>query len=299
MAVSLNENNFGELVDYFGGRDDLHYGLVRVLYNLSFIEDPTRIIRAVRFEQRYKINIEPQTLKLLKDAVQQQVLLKVSNDRLWDELSHIMMEPEAGKMLARLDALHIWPQVLPGVTFWEVQPVLKGLHKSIARLEDWGFGIEGDPWLPYIIAILHWSDREVAESICSKYSLSRRQTEKVMATLGCWKEVMAALSDSSQTRISGLAGVILKLPREAYPLLLTVMDEKHLKQRLKTVLNTIKESRPSINGNYIKKLGYKPGPVYRDALNGLWKAKMDGLVSSEEEEREFIQDFLRKAEGEL
>ena len=300
MAVSLNRDNFGDLVDYFGGRDDLHYGLVRVLYNLSFIEDPTRILRAVRFEQRYKISIEPQTLKLLNDAVQQQVLLKVSNDRLWDELSHILMEPEAGKMLTRLDALHIWPQVLPGVTYWEVQPVLKGLHKSMAKLGDWGFDIECDPWLPYIIAILHWSDREVAESICAKYSLSRKQTEKVMATLGCWKEVLAVLSDSSdKTRLSDLAGVILKLPREAYPLLLTVLDEKPLKQRLKTVLNTIKKSRPTLNGDYIKKLGYKPGPVYREALNSLWRAKMDGLVSCPEEEEEFLKAYLKKTGGEI
>lgn len=295
MAVSLKSDTFGDLVDYFGGRDDLHYGLVRVLYNLSFIEDPTRILRAVRFEQRYKISIEPQTLKLLEDAVQQQVLLKVSNDRIWDEISHILMEQRVGKMLARLDELQVWPQVFPGVTYWEVQPVLKDLQKSIARLKDWGFEILTDPWLPYMMAVLHWSGRDVAESICSKYSLSRKQTEKVLLTLERWKDVLSFFSESSEeTRISELAEEVLSLPQEAYPLLLTILDEKSLKHRLKTVLLAVTKSRPSITGEYIKELGYRPGPIFRDALYALWKAKMDGLAGTLSEEKDFLNQFLKE-----
>ncbi|MFZ5632726.1 MAG: CBS domain-containing protein [Bacillota bacterium] len=300
MAVSLNQESFGDLVDYFGGREDLHYGLVRVLYNLSFIEDPTRILRAVRFEQRYKINIEPQTLKLLEDAVKQQVLLKVSNDRLWDELYHIMIEPEAGKMLSRLNALQIWPQVLPGVSYWEVQPVLSGINKSINLLHDWGFNSLAEPWLPMMIAILHWSDREVAGKICSKYSLSRKQAEKVMATLEGWQEALANLwRTPEKDRISDLAQKILELPREAYPLLITLLDEGWMKERFRSILTAIKENKPVLNGKYIKSLGYRPGPVYKLALTELWRARLDGLVRSEAEERDFLAEYLKKFEGDI
>lgn len=299
MAVSLNQENFGDLVDHFGGREDLHYGLVRVLYNLSFIEDPTRILRAVRFEQRYKIRIEPQTEKLLKNAVRQQVLLKVSNDRLWDELYHIMMEPEAGKMFARLDGLQVWPQVLPGVTYWEVQPVLKGINRSIALLKEWGANDHADPWLPMMIAVLHWSDPEVARNICSKYSLSRRQTGKVTATLEGWREALAKIwKNPETTRISDLAQIIMELPRESYPLILALLDEDWMKKRFKDVLEAIKNNRPVLNGKYIKSLGYKPGPIFRDALGELWKARLDGLVESEEEEKEFLNHYLKNCKGE-
>jgi tRNA nucleotidyltransferase (CCA-adding enzyme) len=205
------------------------------------------------------------------------------------------MEPRVGKMLSRLDELQVWPQVFPGITYWEVQPVLKDLQKSIARLKDWGFETLTDPWLPYMMAILHWSGREVAENICSKYSLSRRQTEKVMITLERWKDVLAAFSESSEdTRLSQLAEAVLNLPQEAYPMLLTVLDEKSLKQRLKTVLGAITKCRPSLNGEYIKNLGYKPGPIYREALSALWRSKMDGLVGTVEEEREFLNQFLKR-----
>ncbi|MCL6478937.1 MAG: CBS domain-containing protein [Peptococcaceae bacterium] len=300
MAVSLNRESFGNLIDYFGGREDLHYGLVRVLYNLSFIEDPTRILRAVRFEQRYKINIEPQTLKLLEDAVKQQVLLKVSNDRLWDELYHIMIEPEAGKMLSRLNALQVWPQVLPDVSYWEVQPVLNGINKSINLLNEWGFNSLTERWLPMIIAVLHWSDRETAGKICSKYSLSRKQTEKVMTTLEGWREALADLwKTPEKAGISDLAQKLLELPREAYPLLITLLDEEWMKQRFRNILTAIKENKPVLNGKYIKSLGYKPGPIYKLALTELWRARLDGLVRSEEEEKEFLSGYLKKYEGEI
>ncbi len=298
MAVSLNQDSFGDLVDYFGGREDLHYGLVRILYNLSFIEDPTRILRAIRFEQRYKINIEPRTVKLLQDAVRQQVLLKVSNDRLWDELSHILMEPEAAKMLARLDALQVWPQVLPDVSHWEVQPVLKGINKSTRLLMDWGYNDLADPWLPVLIAVLHWSEEEVARNICIKYNLNRRQTEKILSTLEGWQDVLTHLwRDKGSLRFSDLAQMVLSLPRESYPLLVTLLDEDRIRQRFRDILRGIRENRPSVSGKYIKSLGYKPGPVYREALTELWRARLDGIVSSEEEEKEFLREYLKKQRG--
>ncbi|KJS02996.1 MAG: polynucleotide adenylyltransferase [Peptococcaceae bacterium BRH_c4a] len=297
MSVSLNQDDFGELVDYYGGREDLHYGLVRVLYNLSFIEDPTRILRAVRFEQRYKIQIEPQTLKLIKEAVKQQVLLKVSNDRLWDELCHIMLEPGAARMFARLDVLQVLPQVLPGVTYWEVQPVLKGISSSVKILREWGMGgDQTEPWLPMLIAVLHWSDEDVAEKICIKYSLNRKQTEKVMVTLKGWRDALTKIwKDPESIKISDLARIIMDLPKESYPLLMALLDEEWMKQRFKAILTAIKENKPVLNGKYIKSLGYKPGPLYRNALTELWRARLDGLVSSEEEEKEFLDQYLENS----
>ncbi|MFZ5597668.1 MAG: CBS domain-containing protein [Bacillota bacterium] len=298
MAVSINEDDFGDLVDYFGGREDLHYGMVRVLYNLSFIEDPTRILRAVRFEQRYKISIEPQTLKLLKDAVKKNVLARVSDDRLWDELSHIMMEPESGKMFARMDQLKVWPQVFPGVTYWEVQPVLNGLKKSMKTLAKWGHNEYKDSWLPVIIAVLHWCSRETAEQICKKYSLNLKQTEKVITTLEGWRETLAAVwKASGEVKTSYLANLVINLPRESYPLLLTVLDEEWMKKRFRTILDAIKNNRPTLTGRYIKELGYKPGPIYRDALTELWRAKLDGLVGTESDEKEFLKQYLEKVKG--
>lgn len=297
MAMALNEDRFGDVVDYFGGQDDLHQGRVRVLHNLSFIEDPTRILRAVRFEQRYRLQIEPQTLKLLKEAVRQGVLNRVSNERIWHELKTILEEPEAGKMLARFDELKLWPLIFPGTSFWEVQPVVRGLNKSMGILRTWGFKESDVKWLPFFIAAVHWADPGTAESVCHRYSLNKRQTEKVLATLAGWRDIMANVwKDPREIKSSQLAGPILALPREAYPLLLTVLDEEWMRQRLKQLLTTIHNNKPSVNGKFIKSLGYRPGPVFREALEAAWRARLDGQINTLEEEEAFVKDFMERSD---
>ncbi|MBE3588814.1 MAG: CBS domain-containing protein [Thermoanaerobacteraceae bacterium] len=300
MAVDLNGEHFGDLVDYFGGREDLQQGLIRVLYNLSFIEDPTRLLRAVRFEQRYRFTIEPQTLKLVQEAVQREVLQRVSVERLWDELKHILMEPAAGKMLDRLDRLGIWPFVFPGVTYWEVQPVLSGLDRAIKTLQDWDFLGGVEVWLCYFIAALHWSTPEAAAELCRRYHLNKRQTEKVLNSVQNWRQVLSTVWKQNNHRPnSELAHLILALPREAYPLLLSLLEEEWMRHRFHQLLLLIRESRPTVDGKYIKSLGYRPGPVFRRALDAVWQARLDGQVKNSDEEKAFIQEFLRRHQGEI
>ncbi len=303
MAVSLNSYNFGKLVDYFGGREDLQYGLtglIRVLHNLSFIEDPTRILRAIRFEQRYQMGIEPQTLRLLTEAVNQGVLNKVSNARLWEEIKHILTEPRAGKMLERLFNLEVWPYLFPGVEFKDVQPYLLRLAECISTINSWGFQDPQQKWLPYLIAILHRSQRKTAAGICAKYNVAKRQSEKIFTTISGWEDILLVISDMPQgTPASKLAVPVLSLPRESYPLLLTMMDSDWLVKRFRSLLQAIKSSKPTINGKFIKSLGYSPGPIYREVLEAIWQARLDGKVSTEEEEETFAHNYLSGIEGEM
>ncbi|TYO95582.1 CBS domain-containing protein [Desulfallas thermosapovorans] len=295
MAVALNEDSFGNLVDFFDGREDLQNHIVRVLHNLSFIEDPTRILRAIRFEQRYGFKIEPQTLKFLNESVRRGVLAKVSNDRLWDELKHILAETEAEGMLRRMEELGVWAYIFPRVNYWEVEPVLKDLPRSIRQISDWGMMVPSSGWLVYFIAVLHWSDAEIARENCAKYNLSKRQTEKVLAALKGWSSTVALIWKAPRhVKVSQLAKALLQMPRESYPMLLAILEEDELKERFRELLNIIKDSKPRINGKYIKQLGYRPGPVYREALDALWRERLDGNLRTEEDEQAFVRDYLAR-----
>lgn len=300
MAVALDDERFGELIDYFGGRQDLQDGLVRVLYNLSFIEDPTRILRAVRFEQRYGFTIESQTLKFLKEAVHQQVLLRVSAERLWEELKYILMEPRADKMLARLDELQVWPYVFPGVSYQEVRPVLENLHRSLETLEEWNLFKPLKRWLCYFIGLLHRAEPEVAERLCDQYHLKKRRKERVVKTLLGWREVAAGIQQIADHDQTGeLARRILALPRESYPLLLAVLEGEQAQEHLRQLLTLVLNSRPTVDGKFIKSLGYRPGPIFRQALDTVWQARLEGKVKTREEEIAFIQDYLYRQGGKI
>jgi len=105
VAASLNPGSFGALIDFYGGRRDIKKGVVRVLHDESFIDDPTRIFRAVRFEQRFDFKIEKRTLKLIRDAVNLKMLERIEKYRIRNEMLLILKEKEPIKTLSRLDEM--------------------------------------------------------------------------------------------------------------------------------------------------------------------------------------------------
>ncbi|MBO8137912.1 MAG: CBS domain-containing protein [Desulfotomaculum sp.] len=296
MAISLNPGTFGELVDYFGGREDLYAGIVRVLHNLSFVEDPTRMLRAVRFEQRYQMHMDPQTLRLLKEAVYEELITRVSDERLWYEIKIILNEPEPADVLHRLWELGLWEQIFPEITYWEVQPVLEEIPQALMVLRNWGWDEPAEKWLIYFIAMLHWNDEESATNICRRFTLGRRQTEKIIATIKHWRDALAELSSPEEQKVSQLARTLQMLPREAYPMFLAVIKEKLAVMRFRQVMEAVRSKKPTVNGKDLKSMGFKPGPFFRKALDKVWQAKLDGLVNNREEELNLAKEIMYKLE---
>jgi tRNA nucleotidyltransferase (CCA-adding enzyme) len=95
LAICLDPGHWGELLDFYGGEEDLKQGIIRVLHSLSFVEDPTRMLRAVRFEQRLGFRIEPRTEELIDSALG--LLDRVSSERIRHELYLILREEEPEK----------------------------------------------------------------------------------------------------------------------------------------------------------------------------------------------------------
>ncbi|NTW04587.1 MAG: CBS domain-containing protein [Peptococcaceae bacterium] len=298
MAASIDEGSFGEIIDYFGGREDLQQGLVRILYNLSFIEDPTRILRAVRFEQRYRMKIEPQTLKLLNQAVEKKIFDQVSKDRIWDELRNILMEPFADRMLYRLEHLRIWDRIFPGVNFWIIHPIVHNIKKAKNAIYDCGIYGYVDSWMPMIIGILYLSAPETVENICLSYGFSKRQIKKINSCLAGWQAALSILDLTSNAKISQVVETLEDLPIEAYPLIYTLLEDEKSRKRFKKILHAMKHKKPSITGDYFKSLGCEPGPYYRYLLKELRRAKLDGVVKTEEQEKTFIRNHLMNQIGE-
>ena len=99
MAISVNKKNFGKLMDFYGGQKDLKKGVIRVLHDKSFMDDPTRIFRAVRFSVRFGFKIEPHTKKLMKEAVMDGLLGEVNAGRIRKEIELFLKEKNPKKCL--------------------------------------------------------------------------------------------------------------------------------------------------------------------------------------------------------
>lgn len=297
MAVSLNEGDFGEIVDFFGGREDLERGLIRVLHNLSFIEDPTRLLRGVRFEKRYYMNLEPQTLKMAREAVRSKMLAKVSRERIWEELKHILQEPRPGLVLSRLRELGIFEFLFPGVDYTPVEPVLEEMPLSLNVLRAWHPAEQGESWVSYLIALLHLTEQGEADNLCRHYNLANRQREKVAKTIAGWRKAVDALGKGNGGTMSEMVKQVAGLPRESYPLLLTYLRDYASRSRFRKVLSAVYYDRPAITGKDLLALGFKPGPSFKAAMEALWQARLDGLVRTRQEELSFVKEYLSGYEG--
>lgn len=296
LAVDLHPERFGQVVDYFGGREDLQYGYVRVLHNRSFIEEPLRVLRAVRLAERFNFQIERQTLVLLREAVRDGVLNRVAPEQLWQEVRPCLDSEKASRFLGRCAELGIWPFIFPVASHWEVEAVLTHLPQAIKSVESWGITF-AELWLCYFIAAVHWTNPPSAQALCERYRFGRNTTAKVAAAVQYWQEVLGKLTVRETVGTSLLAQAVLLLPREAYPFLFVLLSEEGYQDRFREVLTAIMDNKPLITGKDIKEMGYPPGPLYREVLDAVWRARLDGLVGSKEEELEFVRGCLSHRAG--
>lgn len=182
MAICLSPDRFGELVDPTGGYDDLRKGIIRVLHEGSFVDDPTRVFRAVRYEQRFSFRMDAKTLRLLRQACDESWLTKLSRDRIKHELWRILQERDPTKPLRRLWQLRVLQIVAPELRLTEAR--LQWLKRIDAWLR-WHQGHFPDErvqreWA-LLLALLPTVDAVTA--FCLRYQLGETERQSGLALL--------------------------------------------------------------------------------------------------------------------
>jgi tRNA nucleotidyltransferase (CCA-adding enzyme) len=154
LAVRLNDKDYGELVDFFGGYNDIKAKMIRVLHNLSFVEDPTRVFRAVRFEQRFDFNIDKPTLNLIKNAGKLGLFDRLSGKRLLTELKFMFDETEPIDSLSRLDELNLFKYLHSKIDFSKTKDTLIRLKEVLSWFDLMFLDEKYVKWLVYFIALI-------------------------------------------------------------------------------------------------------------------------------------------------
>ena len=282
----------GDLLDFFGGLLDLRSRLVRVLHPNSFIEDPTRIYRAVRFAVRLGFTIESQTEAYIRYAIKSGVYeqWRISDrqtpaltTRLRAELKYIFQAhywKPALKLLDELDALSCLHQDLT-LTF-TLQQQIRCVSKWLKYLEP----KTTEHWLirlETLIAHLSLAQRiKVANNLqLSKDSLQRLQELKILETEVAHKLIKA-----------NLASEIYQLLQPYKPLsliLFAARTNKQIRRIIWRYLTNLSQAKPLLNGNDLKVLDFKPGPLYKEILNDVLIATLDGQISDRTAAIEYVK----------
>ncbi len=287
LAVRLDGRHYGELHDYWGGLDDLRRGIIRVLHSLSFVDDPTRMLRAVRFEQRFGFTIEPRTLQLLQEA--RDLLDRVSGDRIRHELEAMFREERAEAMLDRLRQLDLLRAIHPDL-FWDADAARRFGRRTTPPGEAWGDlprprHTDLPTALGYALWLLVLPPARV-EAIGERLLFPKRLREITVGAADLWQR-RPGLRAAPPSRFT-FACEAHPLTA-AYALYLAAEDDAALRERLSRFAAHWRHVRPQATGDDLRRLGLPPGPIYKRILHRLRAAWLDGEVTNAEEERALLE----------
>jgi len=294
LAICLNPERFGNLIDYFGGRRDLEKGYIRILYNMSFVEDPTRILRAIRFEQRYKFTIEEDTLRFARDAIERRMLGKLSYKRVMSELILILSEKDPGLALDRMKDIGVWKYILPEVKLEHLNRItLKRVPIMTAWWEERHYRNNVKSWLVYFIILLARLSREEVEQILARYPF-----DKYAHLCICESRQVPAVAQALMKRpdcpASEIDRTLGSWYKENIVYLLLLVREEEAWENLARYIELKDRVKVEINGNDLKELGLKEGPAFSRVFAELYNFRLDEKVSSREDEIETVQKWMKE-----
>ncbi|MBI5560428.1 MAG: CBS domain-containing protein [Deltaproteobacteria bacterium] len=295
LAVSLNPERFGELIDFFGGQNDIREKTVRVLHNLSFVEDPTRAFRAIRFSERFGFNIAGHTLNLIKNASRLSLLKEVSGARTLDELRNILEDEKAACAVERLSELGMLSFIHKKIK-WDkkasrlFERTKETLHWH--RLLYTGEGVE--EWLVLFLALTDGLAQAELEELSKRLDLSGKKRQDVVVSKDDGLKAFNAINSGRVKRGSNIYEVLNKLP---LPLLLYLMaraEKENTRKIMSSYISKLRRTETLLKGEDLKGMGVLEGLRIGELLAALLKKRLDGEITTREEEEEFVRGCLAK-----
>lgn len=294
MAFALNSDSFGQFLDFFGGYEDLQAGLIRVLYNLSFVEDPTRILRAVRFAGRYGFKLEEQTRVFLDTALKENMLARTPASRLGREFRLLFNEPNVPALLALARDLGVMEAVLQQEWPRRLDELIPAAAKIIAWSREQDLPVE-DSWLLYPFLLLRELPPDRRAEAGSRLGVAGRE-EKTLQVL---MDELDSIAEQLKRELpaSEIYDLLRPLPVVALLALLAVHHgEAGLRSRALLYLEKLADVEISIDGHDLLAMGIEAGPEVGRILRAVRMAKLDGKISTREEELALAGSLARKGE---
>jgi tRNA nucleotidyltransferase (CCA-adding enzyme) len=286
LAVRLNGKSFGELIDFYGGRRDLKGKTIRVLHSRSFIEDPTRIFRAVRFEQRFGFALHRDTLARLRDTADMDLVGRLSGHRLLNEVVLLLSEKQPRRAIARLGELGLLRFIHPHLTWSShLKILLKAVDRALERYQRLCPDRTPDRWLVYFMAMLDRLTGEEVEEALARLPVRARHAEAVRTGHASLPRILRRLARHPPPTPGETHRLLSGLSEEALLLLMARTPSDAGRRRLSAFLTRDRHVKPSVGGSDLKDLGLKPGPRFKEILERLLEARLNGEITTEAEER--------------
>ncbi len=293
LAIKLNSKDFGLLIDFFGGQRDLREKSIRVLHNLSFIEDPTRAFRAIRFSERFGFKISKHTENLIKSAIKMNLFDRLSGPRLYEELLLLFKEAEPIGTVKRLSDIGLLKVIHPKLIFNEgLEATLKSMQETISWFDLLFLEEKTDRGILYIMALLSGLKSEEVEALMDRLSLPTKIRDGIAKGISYAKEVLRKLPADDPLEIYNLLN---KVKLEVILLSMALSKDRKKQRAISRYLTDLRKIKPNLKGEDLKKMSIQPGPIYSRIIKELLKERLRGHLKSREDEERYVKSKFIQA----
>jgi tRNA nucleotidyltransferase (CCA-adding enzyme) len=292
LAISLNAESFGTLIDYFGGVRDIKDKIIRIIHNLSFIEDPTRIFRAIKFSNRFGFRVGKVTANLIKNALNVGAVKHLSGLRVLSELKQIFSEDNplpAVQTMADYDIDKVIHHDL------KLTDTTRALFKSVGKTLAWHDLLYEDDayprWSVYFMAWLHGYSFTVSSQIADRLMFPIKERELLLEQRIKAAQRIRLIEKNYPVSNQQMYRWLIHFKTECLLFMLALTKKESVRKAISHFYTHQRKTQPLIGGKDLKSVGIKPGPIYSTILNKIIDEKLDGKLNTMEEEIEFAKHY--------
>lgn len=297
MAIQLNSKKFGSLLDYFGGLSDIKDKKIRVLYNLSFIEDPTRIFRAIRFASRFDFVIEEETKNFIEKAINSDMISRVTDDRIREEIIQVLNDENFYRSVLLMKSFNIFEKIHSDLIMKD--ETIKRLSQIQDSISDFIKFYDGgiDKIIILTMQLLESYPVDKLAEIINKFITNKNSKEIIITTLMDKKNIYNYLDNYDLDKYS-IYKILNKYKIESLIFFYNSCDNATIRHYIIYYMLNLKDIKINITGKDLLSLKIKPGPIYKRILDSTLKAKILGEIYDFKGEINYAMNLYKKIKDE-
>ena len=289
LAIRLNCTHFGQLVDLFNGENDIRKGVIRVLHELSLVDDPTRIFRAVRFAHRFGFRIEPATRKLMKDAIDHNMCDRLSGERIRNEIYLLLNEENQPGVIKQMADLGVLKCIHQGLKFGpEKLALLRRIGKFLPEVRS-GYDCGIEEWQVFLLG-LFYGGKEL-DKISRRLILSKKE-RKLVCSLGKVKNIAEKMDSLKAATPGRICRMLKDIPVELLIMIVAAANTGKVKRLVLKYLSDWRKVKTALSGDDLLRMGLEPGPDFKRILDNVLYAKLNGHLKTKQDEVTYVSRNL-------
>ncbi|MCK5836318.1 MAG: CBS domain-containing protein [Desulfobacula sp.] len=294
LAISLNPDDFGTLIDYFGANRDLKDKTIRTIHNLSFVEDPTRVFRAIKFANRFGFNIGKVTSTLINNALKIDCFKHLSGLRVLSELKQIFGEENPIPAIQTLESYGLEKVIHKQLL---ITPTTYLLFESVNKTLTWHdllyLNEEYPRWAVYFMALLNRCSYNVCEGICDRLMVPQKERTLLLEKRYKAENRLNLIETAYPLTRQELYWGLINFNTEFILYMMALAKNIEVRKAISNFYNLHRHVTPIIRGKDLQAIGIKPGKIYTRIFNKILDEKLDNELDTREKEIAFATQYAR------